>query len=387
MENTYPRRHQSHTATSQQHSSGPDLLRSRSGSSTSPAINNSLYTSSVSQRFTTPRSKSTAKSRNGYRDEEKTVISSMQKKGQENREGNNQNVSFDVPKLSQRGSTSPSPSLRSSFSSTKGRKSSATSPSAWALSPGRSLPCTVGPELTAVVVASPRPRVKSSGGGVGGVLKYFRLQKKGFTIQEEEFHQFRILHNRLLQWRFANARAQSAMVASQKVAQGRMFSVWLRISRLRTYVFDKQLQVEKLKHQMKVYQIVYPQISLLNEWGKLEKKNIESVSRMVRKLSGISNTIPLANDAKGDVASIHEAMITAMDVMAGIQATVTELLPQLEKLLYMVTELLIMQKQQTELEKYITSVVSLMKEETSVRVHLIQVANENQGEARNYMFD
>lgn len=77
-----------------------------------------------------------------------------------------------------------------------------------------------------------------------------------------------------------------------------MFSVWLRISKMRNYVLDKQLQVEKLKHQMKVYQIVNPQISLLNEWGKLEKKNIESVSRMVRKLSGISNTIPLVNDAK-----------------------------------------------------------------------------------------
>ncbi|XP_004309036.1 PREDICTED: QWRF motif-containing protein 7 [Fragaria vesca subsp. vesca] len=345
--------------TSQQHSSGPDrLLRSRSGSSTSPAMNNLLYTPSASQRFTTPRSKSTAKSRTNYRDEEKTVISSMKKMGQENREGNTQHVTFASPKLMQRGNTSPSPSPRPS--STKGRKSS-TSPSAWALSPGRSLPFAVGPEATAAaVVASPRPRVKSSGGGVGGVLKYFRLQKKGSSIQEEEYHQFRVLHNRLLQWRFANARARAAMVASHKVARDRMFSVWLRISKMRNYVLDKQLQVEKLKHQMKIYQIVNSQISLLNEWGKLEKKNIESVSRIVRKLSGISNTIPLVNDAKGDAASIHEAMITAMDVMAGIQPTVTKLLPQLEKLLYMVTELLIMQKQQRELEKYMTSVVGLM---------------------------
>lgn len=139
--------------------------------------------------------------------------------GQENREGNTQHVTFASPKLMQRGNTSPSPSPRPSFGSTKGRKSS-TSPSAWALSPGRSLPFAVGPEATAAaVVASPRPRVKSSGGGVGGVLKYFRLQKKGLSIQEEEFHQFRVLHNRLLQWRFANARAQAAMVASHKVAQ------------------------------------------------------------------------------------------------------------------------------------------------------------------------
>ncbi|KAL6126941.1 hypothetical protein ACLB2K_074986 [Fragaria x ananassa] len=294
MDNTYLRRHQSHTTTSQQHSSGPDrLLRSRSGSSTSPAMNNLLYTPRASQRFTTPRSKSTAKSRTGYRDEEKMVISSMKKMGQENREGNTQPVTFPSPKLMQRGNTSPSPSPLPSFGSTKGRKSS-TSPSAWALSPGRSLPFAVGPEATAAaVVASP-------------------IETEGEVQWGWSW---------LLQWRFANARAQAAMVASHKVAQDRMFSVWLRISKMRNYVLDKQLQVEKLKHQMKVYQIVNPQIYLLNEWGKLEKKNIESVSRMVRKLSGISNTIPLVNDAKGDVASIHEAMITAMDVMAARKTT------------------------------------------------------------------
>lgn len=80
-----------------------------------------------------------------------------------------------------------------------------------------------------------------------------------------------------------------------------MFNVWLRIFKMRNYILDKRLQVQKLKHQMKVYQILYPQIFLLNEWGKLERKNQESVSRMVRKLSGISNTIPLVHDAKVNI--------------------------------------------------------------------------------------
>lgn len=85
-----------------------------------------------------------------------------------------------------------------------------------------------------------------------------------------------------------------------------MFSVWLRIFKMRNYILDKRLQMQKLKHQMKVYQILYPQIFLLNEWGKLERKNQESVSRMVRKLSGISNTIPLVHDAKVEIYSnIH----------------------------------------------------------------------------------
>lgn len=122
------------------------------------------------------------------------------------------------------------------------------------------------------------------------------------------------------------------------------------------------MQMQKLKHEIKVYQILNPQIFLLNEWGKLDRKNQESVSRLVRKLSGISNTLPLVHDAKvqnifwssyifvsyikkgsltpqstnsfssggsqADVASVYEAMTTAMVVMEGIEAMVTKLLPQ-----------------------------------------------------------
>jgi len=59
-------------------------------------------------------------------------------------------------------------------------------------------------------------RVKS--GGFSGVLKYFK-QKKVSTLQEEEFHRFRVMHNRLLQWRFVNARAEAAMAGVKRVAE------------------------------------------------------------------------------------------------------------------------------------------------------------------------
>ena len=82
-------------------------------------------------------------------------------------------------------------------------KTLTSSPSAWALSPGRASP---GPPL-----APESPKVKTSG---SGVLKYFSKQKKVSPAQEEEFHQYRVTYNRLLQWRFANAKAQ---VVSAKV--------------------------------------------------------------------------------------------------------------------------------------------------------------------------
>lgn len=110
--------------------------------------------------------------------------------------------------------------LRGAFGAAKGGaagpKAASGSPSAWALSPARSLP------FASPVAQDSSPglgRVKSkSSGGVNGVLKYFR-QKKVSPVQEEDFHRFRILHNGLLQWRFANARAEVAIAATQRVAE------------------------------------------------------------------------------------------------------------------------------------------------------------------------
>ncbi|KAB2596514.1 QWRF motif-containing protein 7-like [Pyrus ussuriensis x Pyrus communis] len=295
----------------------------------------------VCQRFVTPRrSKSTVKSRTNKNHEEEKVHALKQKKGgQEDiiigQQGtNNFGLNTSFAKL-QRGSTSPSPSPRPRISA------SVPSPSAWALSPGRSLPRKVTPDPPAAAPSTRAARVKSSGGGVGGVLKYFRLQKKVPPIQEEDFHRFRILHNRLLQWRI------------------KLFSVWLRTLKVRNFILDKRIQVQKVKHEIKVYQILNPQIFLLNEWGKLDKKKSRIHQQVGEKIA--------------DVASVYEAMTPAMAAMEGNLAMLSKLLPQLEKVLYMVTELLIAHKQQRDLDSNLALVSALAEEEASVRAHLIQL--------------
>lgn len=61
---------------------------------------------------------------------------------------------------------------------------------------------------------------------------------------------------------------------------------------------EKRIQVQKLKHDIKLYQILNPQILLLNDWAKLEGRNQESVGKLVTKLSGISVKLPLIHGAK-----------------------------------------------------------------------------------------
>lgn len=80
--------------------------------------------------------------------------------------------------------------------------------------------------------------------------------------------------------------------------QDRLFHVWLRIFRVRNITMEKRIQIQKMKHQMKLYQIIHPQMSLLNEWAKMERKNCEAVSRLTRKLSALSVKLPLAEEVK-----------------------------------------------------------------------------------------
>lgn len=223
---TYTRGRQPNASTPP--SPSPSLLRSRSGTPAgeSGTCNNSLTNSK--QNLNTSRSKSTTRSRIHNNEENvnpSTIINAcMQKKVKDQRSSKNiKDNKNGFGRLLQRGS--PRNNYISDHAAAKSTKvkSVTTSPSAWALSPGRSSPCMVRPESSPENGAR---RVKSRGisGGVTGFLNYFR-QKKVPPAQEEEYHRFRVLHNRLLQYRFANDRAEAAAASLKTAAEVNDFSL------------------------------------------------------------------------------------------------------------------------------------------------------------------
>ncbi|XAR66122.1 hypothetical protein NMG60_11012214 [Bertholletia excelsa] len=303
------------------------------------------------------RSKSTAKSRS-HRDEENPYIPPIR--------------SPRIPKSPQLEKRDPY--LVKNFQ-TKSAKSTPTSPSPWALSPGRALPCSPAPVKSP---SSRRLKVELSGGRVSGVLKYFR-QRKVSPVQGEEFHRLRMLHNRLLQWRFANARARASGVALKVVAEEKLFNVWLRTLILRNSVLEKSIERQRLEHEIKLYKIINPQICLLKDWARMDKQNPEALGRLTTKLSAISVRLPLVRGAQADWFSAHEAVEAAIGLMEMMEILATEFLPQVEKMCFLTTELIVMEKQQKEcmeeLEKWVSAVASLEVRERSLRAHLVQVAN------------
>ncbi|KAE9593993.1 putative QWRF family protein [Lupinus albus] len=345
----------------------PRLVRSNSGNS-SALITTSDKSSrrfSTSERFINGhRSKSTSKVRTVNNEDNIINLSSkfQDKKSKDS-----------FGKFLQRG-VSPDNNNNNIGASKRTTTSTMKSPSAWALSPGRSL----GPPI----VSEPVKKVSGSsggGGGVGGgvskVLKYFK-QRKMSSVQVDEYHRFKILHNRVLQWRFINARAEVATATVKNVAEMQLFSVWIRIIMVRKMITQKRIEMQKVKHMMNLYLIMDPQLSLLNEWPKLERRNQESIATLTNKLSALSITLPLTHNLKVDIDSFYEAMSTAVEVMANTEPLIKKHQRQVEKILYQVTELITASKQEEEylqeLVDIIPTITALLENEKGVRVHLIQ---------------
>ncbi|OIW20426.1 hypothetical protein TanjilG_11125 [Lupinus angustifolius] len=238
----------------------PRLVRSNSGSS-SALITTSDKTSrrfSTSERFINGhRSKSTSRVRTGNDEDKKSKDS--------------------FGKFLQRG-VSPD---NNNIGASKRITSTMKSPSAWALSPGRSL----GPPIVS------EPVKKASGGGGGGrvgggvskVLKYFK-QRKISSVQIDEYHRFKILHNRVLQWRFINARAEVATATVNNVAKVDIDSFY---EAMNTAV-EVMANIEPLitKHQRQVEKILY-QVTELITASKQEEEYLQELVEVIPTITAL----------------------------------------------------------------------------------------------------
>ena len=67
---------------------------------------------------------------------------------------------------------------------------------------------------------------------------------------------------------------------------------------LRKIIIQKRIEVQKVKHTIKLQHILVGQLSLLIEWKKLERKNQESIDKLTKKLLALSTIVPLTHGLK-----------------------------------------------------------------------------------------
>ncbi|KAK1285474.1 hypothetical protein QJS10_CPB20g01459 [Acorus calamus] len=269
--------------------------------------------------------------------------------------------------------TSPPPKQRSSrghASEPRKPKPGSVSPSAWALSPGRAAHEVFLPtELT----AGPVKRTS------GGVLGFFRKKKTAAAaevVRKESVHRLRVVHSGVMQWRFANARAEAAMAAQRSLAERKLVIVWRGIARMQNAVAEKHIRMQRLKLELKLHRIIGPQIRRLRQWDENHSKHDKAFRKSVELLRAVRAPVPLVDGAHADVVALQREVGAAMDVLQGIQANFAEFYAQMERTSRLHGELGKTVRQELhgleELFEMTAIVASLEMQERSLRANLLQ---------------
>ncbi|XP_075083471.1 QWRF motif-containing protein 3-like [Nicotiana tabacum] len=141
--------------------------------------------------------------------------------------------------------------------------------SKWTLSPGRpnSPPMLIENKGTFMLNMKP-PTSPSRGKKVGNFLSMGLELFKGKKFSSvaasplrpgmtESVHQLRMLHNRLLQWRYVNAKADIVNQNISKQAEANLVHAWDGLIKLRQSVVQKKLQLQRQKLDMKLSFILH----------------------------------------------------------------------------------------------------------------------------------
>ncbi|XP_011033386.1 PREDICTED: QWRF motif-containing protein 8-like isoform X2 [Populus euphratica] len=272
-----------------------------------------------------------------------------------------------------------SPAVRSQSLPTPGSRPA--SPSRTCISRGVS-PARTRPSTPPTGVSPSRIRpssVSSQFNNYTSVLSFiadFKRGKKGASYIEDA-HQIRLLYNRYLQWRFANARAGAVLYFQKVTAERTLYNVWDTTLALWDSVIRKRINLQKLKLELKLNAVLTDQIAYLDDWALLEKDHIDSLSGAVEDLEASTLRLPVTGGAKADIKSLKVAICSAVDVMQAMGSSICSLLPRVEGVNALVYDLAIVASQEKakldQCEALLASSTAMQVEEYSIRTHRIQM--------------
>ncbi|KAG8639456.1 AUGMIN subunit 8 [Manihot esculenta] len=246
------------------------------------------------------------------------------------------------------------------------------------VSPARARPST--PPSRGVSPSRTRPlSVSSQSNSSTSVLSFivdFKKGKKGASYIEDA-HQIRLLYNRYLQWRFANARAEAVLYVQKVKSEKALYNVWTSTLAMWDSVCKMRISLQQLKLELKLNAVLNDQMAYLDDWALLEKDHLNSLSGALEDLEATTVRLPVTSGAKADIDSLKVAICSAVDVMQAMGSSICYLLSRVEGMNELVSELAIVAAKEKalldECEALLASTAALQAEECSMRTHLIQV--------------
>uniref|UniRef100_A0A6N2LZA1 QWRF motif-containing protein 3 n=1 Tax=Salix viminalis TaxID=40686 RepID=A0A6N2LZA1_SALVM len=239
--------------------------------------------------------------------------------------------------------------------------------SQWALSPGRSRPS----------------RTKGVEKLLNMGLDLFKGRKSlpsssflSVSGNVEKTHQLRMLHNRLMQWRYANVRADTVSLNINKQVENNLLYVLDSLSNLRHSVAQRKLKLQKEKLKMKLHFVLHSQIKLLEAWGDMERQHISSISKTRDCLHSVVCRVPLIEGAEVDPQSASIALRHASDLSASIKSALSSFSPSAEQTVTLLSQLAEVVAQEKPLMEecleLLQTVSALQIQEKSLKCYIIQ---------------
>ncbi|TYG90136.1 hypothetical protein ES288_A12G158100v1 [Gossypium darwinii] len=208
------------------------------------------------------------------------------------------------------------------------------SPSQWALSPGRSgsPPMSVESKIKPMSFSSLKPPTSPS--RTRGVEKFLNLGSHLLC---------KLIHNSLIQWRYANAKADAVNRSIYSLVQNDLLSGWNSLVKLQHSAVQKKLKLQKEKLEIKMDSIFQSQMKALECWADMERQHLSAISMTKQCLHSVVCKVPLVEGAKVDAPSASMALRHAFDLTASIKTMLTVsspgMVPQIEKTVSVVSEL------------------------------------------------
>ncbi|KAL0914601.1 hypothetical protein M5K25_014963 [Dendrobium thyrsiflorum] len=165
-----------------------------------------------------------------------------------------------------------------------------------------------------------------------------RRTKKGES-RIEDAHMLRLFHNRYLQWRYINARAEKAFSTHLINAENNLYDTWIAISELHELVMNKQIQLEALMQNLKLASMLKGQIDYLDEWSTLDNDHENSLRGVIEALKASTLRLPVIGGAKLDIQEVKDAINSTVGVMQAMTASISSLLSKVEGISYQASEL------------------------------------------------
>ncbi|KDP41636.1 hypothetical protein JCGZ_16043 [Jatropha curcas] len=192
-----------------------------------------------------------------------------------------------------------------------------------------------------------------------------------------EVHLLRILYNRLLQWRFVNARADTTLSAQRLNAERSLYDARITTSRLRESVKAKRIELQCLRQNLKLISILKGQMLYLEEFALLDHDFSRSLSGAIEALRASILRLPVVGGARADVQNVKDAICSAVDVMQAMASSICLLLSKVGEVNSLVAELAnVATKERALLDQCrdLLSITAAMEvKESSLRTHFIQL--------------